>query len=87
MIYLIKYAFQIKQKIQIWVFNMITGINESKTLTKDISCECKCKFDGRKCNSNQWWITINVDGSVKKFMYVKKMFGILANVFVKIENI
>ena len=34
---------------------MITGINESKTLTKHISCECKCKFDGRKCNSNQKW--------------------------------
>ena len=34
---------------------MITGKNESKTLTKHISCECKCKFDGRKCNSNQKW--------------------------------
>ena len=34
---------------------MITGINESKTLTNDISCECKCKFDGRKCHSDQWW--------------------------------
>ena len=45
---------------------MITGINESKiltkhisceskTLTKHISCECKCRFDGRKCNSDQWW--------------------------------
>ena len=32
---------------------MITKINESKTFTKYISCECKCKFDGRKCNSNQ----------------------------------
>ena len=32
---------------------MITGINESKALTKHISCECKCKFVGRKCNSNQ----------------------------------
>ena len=30
------------------VFNMITGINESKTLTKHISCECKCKCDRRK---------------------------------------
>ena len=29
--------------------------NESKILTKDISCECKCKFDGRECNSDQWW--------------------------------
>ena len=34
---------------------MITEINESKTLTKDISCECKCKFDGRIFNSDQWW--------------------------------
>ena len=34
---------------------MIAGINELKTLTKHISSECKCKFDGRKCNSDQWW--------------------------------
>ena len=32
---------------------MITGINESRALTKYISCECKCKFDGTKCKSNQ----------------------------------
>ena len=37
------------------MFNMITGRNESKTLTKHISWECKCKLDGRKCTSNQWW--------------------------------
>ena len=29
---------------------MITGTNELKTLTKDESCECKRKSDGRKCN-------------------------------------
>ena len=33
-------------------------------------------------------ITTNVDVSVEKFMYVKKiLFGILVNVFVKMENI
>ena len=37
------------------IFNMITGINEYKTLTKHTSCECKCKSDSRKCNSNQKW--------------------------------
>ena len=26
-----------------------------KTLTKHISCECNCKFDGRKFNLNQKW--------------------------------
>ena len=34
---------------------MITGKNESKTSTKYISCECKCKFDCRRHNSNQKW--------------------------------
>ena len=34
---------------------MIPGINESKTLNRHISCECKCQFDGTKCNANQWW--------------------------------
>ena len=52
MTYVIKYVFQIKQDLNLSVF-MITGINELKTLTKHISCKCKCKFDGRKCNSNQ----------------------------------
>ena len=32
---------------------MITGINESKTITKHISCEYKCKFDGKNCDSGQ----------------------------------
>ena len=31
------------------IFNMIKGINESKTLRKLISCKCKCKFDETKC--------------------------------------
>ena len=31
--------------LNIHVFNMITGINKSKVLTKHIPCECKCKFD------------------------------------------
>ena len=43
------------EELNISVFNMITGINESKTLIKHISCECKCKLDGTKCNSNQLW--------------------------------
>ena len=34
---------------------MIIGINESKTLTKHILCECKCKFNGQNCYSDQWW--------------------------------
>ena len=55
-IYPIKYVFQKKpEDLNLSVFNMMTGINESKTLTKLVSCRCKCKYDGRKCNSNQKW--------------------------------
>ena len=43
------------EDLNLRVFNIITGINESKTLTKQILCECKYKFDGRKCNLDQWW--------------------------------
>ena len=32
---------------------MIMGINGSKTLGKHMSCEYKCKVDGRKFSSNQ----------------------------------
>ena len=35
------------------IFNMITEITASKILSKHILCECKCKFPGCKCNSNQ----------------------------------
>ena len=41
----------------------------------------KCKFDGRKCNSNQKW---NIDASPKNNIYAKKIIlGILLHVAVK----
>ena len=41
------------ENLNLNVFNMITGTNESKILTKHISCKCKCKFDERNCNLDQ----------------------------------
>ena len=67
---------------------MITGINESKILTKHISCECKCRFDGKNVIQINSEITINVDVSVNNVMYVEKiMFGVLLHVIAKMENI
>ena len=67
---------------------MITGINKSKTLTKYMSSECKCRLDGKNVIQINGEIMINVDVSVKKLMYVKKiMFGILVHVTLKMENI
>ena len=60
----------------------VTEINESKTLTKHISCKCKCGFDGRNAVQINGGITINLDVNVKNVM-----FWILLQVVVKMENI
>ena len=31
--------------VNVSIFNMVITINESKILTKRISCECKCEFN------------------------------------------
>ena len=54
------------EDLNISVFNIITGINESKTLRKHISCECKCNFDVRNCNSDQWWNNVKYGCKCKK---------------------
>ena len=62
------------EDLNLSIFKMITGINESKTLTKHTSCKCKCKFDGRKLIQINGGITLNVNVSVENVMYVKKIF-------------
>ena len=57
------------EDVNLSVFNMKIGITGSKTLIKLISSKYKCKFDGRKYNSNQSkWIfrnyLINIGDSV-----------------------
>ena len=76
------------ENLNIHAFNKITGKNRSKILIKDISWECKRKFYGRKCNSNQKWNNDKCRCDFKNPIYVKKIiFRILLHVVVKIENI
>ena len=44
-----------RKDMTIKVFNMITRINEAKTLIQHISCDCKLKSISKTCNSNQKW--------------------------------
>ena len=37
------------------------------------SCECKCKFDGRNCSSDQWWNNDKCQCGCKNVVYVKKI--------------
>ena len=78
------------EDLKLNVFNIMTQISESKILTKHISCKRECKFDGRKCNSNQMWnnekcwceckILKNIIGAEKI------IFEILLHVVVKMVN-
>ena len=69
-----------KKYLYFEVLNMITNGNEAKTMTKHISCDCKCKFNSTKCNLTQKW---NVHVHVKIIVHVKKIIvGILAHLFV-----
>ena len=70
---------------------MVSGINESKTLTKHISYECQCIFDGRKNDLDHWWNNDKCQCECKKCHVCKKkiilLHGILLHVVMKMENI
>ena len=57
-----------KEDLNLSIFNMISGITEPKALTKHMSRECKCKFDGRKCNSDKWWNNDKYQCECKKYL-------------------
>ena len=59
--------------VNVKVFNIITKLNEEKTLLKHISCDYKCKFDQTKCNSNRKCNGIS--------FYFSKMYHIWKNNF------
>ena len=60
------------EDLNLSVFSMIIRINELKTLTKYISCECKCKFDRKKCDSNEKWNKDKCRCECKKYHICEK---------------
>ena len=69
---------------------MMTGISESRTLTKHISCQCECKFYGRKCSSNQKWnnskCCCECKNQIEHRVCKNVIFGILQHVAAKMVN-
>ena len=67
---------------------MITVKNESKILTKDISCEYKYNLMEENVIQIKTEIMVNVDANVKDVIYVKMtIFGNLLDIVAKTENI
>ena len=57
--------------VSVKVFNMKTNRYKAKTMVKHISCDCKCKFNGASCNSNQQWNNETCQCECK-LLYVQK---------------
>ena len=76
--------FQKKQKTKN-LFNILRNKNEAKTMTKHISCDCKCKFNSATCNSNQKWNNKTFQCECKNYRTRKKeiIVGIVAHGFVR----
>ena len=78
------------KEVNIKLYNMITRVNEAKTMVKHITCNSKTKFDSTTCNSNHKWNTVmvNIKVSTKSIVHAKKIIdGILAHVFVRMVSI
>ena len=73
------------EDLNLSVFNMITGKNESKILTKGISCECKKMVEN--VIQIKSGIMINIDASAKNIYVIKIIFEILLHIVVDMENI
>ena len=61
--------------INVNAFNMITNKNESKSMTEHISCDYKCKFNSRICNSNQKWNNKTCQCECKNYCTCKKDYS------------
>ena len=77
------------EDLNLSMFNIITGINELKTLRESIYyANVSVNLMEEVVTLINGGIMINANVSVKNVMYVKKiMFGILLPVIVKMENI
>ena len=47
------------------IFNLMSGVNETRFLVEHESCECKCGLNESVCNSNKNGIIMNVGVSAK----------------------
>ena len=70
-----KYMFPVKKDVSVKVFVMITRIYEAKKSVKNISFDCKCKFNSTKCNSYQKWNNDTCQCECKRYYACKKDYS------------
>ena len=68
---------------------MLRNENLAKTITKHISCDCKCKFNSTTYNRNQKWNRKRCQSECKSDYSCKKknIVGIPALVFTRVASL
>ena len=61
------------EDLNLSVFTMIPGKNESERLINNISCDVNVNLKEQNISQINGWIAISVDVSVKNIMYVKNI--------------
>ena len=66
---------KIAKGIYIQVINVITNKSEARMKTKNISCNCKCKFNSTLSNSNQKWNNKTCQDECNNYHKGKKVYS------------
>ena len=73
--------------VNVKAFNVMTRINEAKTMAKHGSCDCKYKLNSVTCDSNQNWNNKTCQYECRNYRACKKdLVGILLHVFMRIAS-
>ena len=83
----------IVKNLNVKVFNLVLGTNETRCIEWHETCTCKCRFncsvcDNRECNAG---MMVNVAVNAKNWMImacrIKDLFGVLVIVSVNVINL
>ena len=72
------------------VFNLVSGINETRRVEWHKTCKCKCRFNSSACNNKQRWnddkYRCECKELIDKGICDKGLFGILVIVSANVLN-
>ena len=63
------------KEINAKAFNTITNTNEAKSMKKHISCDYKCQFNSKTCNSSTKWNNKTCQCECKNYHKCKKDYS------------
>ena len=79
------------RNLNVQVFNLMSGTNETRHIEWHETCKCKCRFNSSVCNNKQRWNGDNADVNTKNWLIkvyaIKDLFGILVIVSVNVINL